>query len=50
VLDPICTDRALAGLAEAVREGTIRPGERTVFPHSGGLPGYFGHPEAPQLS
>jgi len=50
VLDPIYTGRALAGLAQAVREGTIRPGERTVFLHSGGLPGLFGHPDALRLS
>jgi D-cysteine desulfhydrase len=49
-LDPIYTGRALAGLAQAVREGTIRPGERTVFLHSGGLPGLFGHPDALRLS
>jgi L-cysteate sulfo-lyase len=28
-----------------VREGTITAGERTVFLHSGGLPGLFGHAE-----
>jgi L-cysteate sulfo-lyase len=43
VLDPIYTGRALAGLIAAVRDGRIRPGERTVFLHSGGLPGLFGH-------
>jgi D-cysteine desulfhydrase len=24
-------------------DGDIRPGERTVFVHTGGLPGLFGH-------
>ncbi|MEV5148031.1 D-cysteine desulfhydrase family protein [Streptomyces sp. NPDC052727] len=43
VLDPIYTGRALAGLHAAVRDGTVRPGERTVFLHTGGLPGLFGH-------
>ena len=42
LLDPVYTGRALAGLVAAVAEGTIRPGERTVFLHSGGLPGFFG--------
>ncbi|MEU9125829.1 D-cysteine desulfhydrase family protein [Streptomyces sp. NPDC048506] len=43
VLDPIYTARAMAGLIAEVRDGGIRPGERTVFLHSGGLPGLFGH-------
>jgi D-cysteine desulfhydrase len=46
VLDPIYTGRALAGLVGAVRDGEITPGERIVFLHSGGLPGFFGHPAA----
>lgn len=44
VLDPIYTGRALAGLAAAVRDGTVTPGHPTVLLHSGGLPGLFGHP------
>jgi L-cysteate sulfo-lyase len=43
VLDPIYTGRALAGLRAAVEEGSIQPGERTVFVHTGGLPGFFGN-------
>jgi L-cysteate sulfo-lyase len=46
VLDPVYTGRAMAGLIAAVREGDVRPGERTVLLHSGGLPGLFGHPAA----
>ncbi|MFF5532591.1 D-cysteine desulfhydrase family protein [Streptomyces cinerochromogenes] len=45
-LDPIYTGRALAGLGAAVQDGDIRPGEKTVFLHTGGLPGLFGHPDA----
>ncbi|OLZ74420.1 D-cysteine desulfhydrase [Streptomyces sp. IMTB 2501] len=45
VLDPIYTGRALAGLQAAVRDGEVRPGEKTVFVHTGGLPGLFGHPD-----
>lgn len=44
ILDPIYTGRAMAGLVSAVREGEIKPGERTIFLHTGGLPGLFGHP------
>jgi D-cysteine desulfhydrase len=40
----------LAGLAAAVTAGTVRPGERTVFVHTGGLPGLFGHPYAAELA
>ncbi|MEW2160605.1 D-cysteine desulfhydrase family protein [Streptomyces sp. NPDC007189] len=43
VLDPIYSGRAMAGLIQAVRDGDVRRGERTVFLHSGGLPGLFGH-------
>jgi D-cysteine desulfhydrase len=46
ILDPIYTGRALAGLMSAVAEDGIKPGERTVLLHSGGLPGLFGHPGA----
>ncbi|MEU0254916.1 D-cysteine desulfhydrase family protein [Streptomyces sp. NPDC006184] len=46
VLDPTYTGRALAGLHAAVRDGTVRPGEKTVFVHTGGLPGLFGHEDA----
>ncbi|MFJ9817659.1 pyridoxal-phosphate dependent enzyme [Streptomyces sp. NPDC101151] len=46
VLDPTYTGRALAGLAAAVRDGEVRPGEKTVFVHTGGLPGLFGHADA----
>ncbi|MFD0000839.1 pyridoxal-phosphate dependent enzyme [Streptomyces sp. NPDC127178] len=46
VLDPVYTGRAMAGLAAAVEDGDIRPGRRTVFLHSGGLPGLFGHQAA----
>jgi L-cysteate sulfo-lyase len=50
VLDPVYTGRAMAGLIAAVREADIRLGQRTVFLHSGGLPGFFGHPRAVQES
>jgi L-cysteate sulfo-lyase len=43
VLDPIYTGRAMAGLIAAVKDGEIVPGQPTVFLHSGGMPGLFGH-------
>ena len=46
VLDPVYTGRALAGLAAAVEDGTVVRGRTTVFLHTGGLPGLFGHPTA----
>jgi D-cysteine desulfhydrase len=30
----------------AVADGDITPGRRTVFLHTGGLPGLFGHSDA----
>jgi D-cysteine desulfhydrase len=45
VLDPTYTGRAMAGLIAAVASGAVRRGQRTVFLHTGGLPGLFGHPE-----
>ncbi|KAF1017042.1 MAG: D-cysteine desulfhydrase [Stenotrophomonas maltophilia] len=50
ILDPIYTGRAFAGLRAAITDGTVRPGQRTVFLHSGGLPGLFGNPQALALS
>jgi L-cysteate sulfo-lyase len=43
-LDPTYTARALAGLIACVADGRIRREHRTVFMHTGGLPGLFGHP------
>jgi L-cysteate sulfo-lyase len=50
VLEPVYTGKAMAGLMAAVGEGSVRPGRRTVFLHSGGLPGLFGHPYAAELA
>jgi L-cysteate sulfo-lyase len=49
-LDPTYTARALAGLIACVADGRIGPRDRTVFLHTGGLPGLFGHPALPQLT
>ena len=50
ILDPVYTAKAFAGLTAAVERGEIRPGQRTVFVHTGGLPGLFGHPLAAELA
>jgi L-cysteate sulfo-lyase len=44
-LDPTYTARALAGLIARVAGGRIKREDRTVFMHTGGLPGLFGHPD-----
>jgi D-cysteine desulfhydrase len=44
VLDPIYTGRAMAGLIAAARDGSL--GDRPIFLHTGGLPGFFGNPDA----
>ncbi|GAA0732992.1 D-cysteine desulfhydrase [Dactylosporangium roseum] len=49
-LDPTYTGRALAGLRACVADGRIRPGHRTVFLHTGGLPGLFAHPDLGTLA
>jgi D-cysteine desulfhydrase len=46
VLDPIYTGRAMAALVAAVEAGTITAGAKTVFLHTGGMPGLFGYPDA----
>lgn len=43
ILDPIYTGRAMAGLIAAVTDRDIKRGQTTVFMHTGGLPGLFGH-------
>jgi L-cysteate sulfo-lyase len=44
-LDPTYTGRAMAGLVDLCAGHTIRPGQVTVFLHTGGLPGLLAHPE-----
>jgi D-cysteine desulfhydrase len=43
-LDPTYTARALAGLITCVADGRVQRTHSTVFVHTGGLPGLFGHP------
>lgn len=46
VLDPIYTGRAMAALVAAVSDGAITAGVKTVFLHTGGMPGLFGYQDA----
>jgi D-cysteine desulfhydrase family pyridoxal phosphate-dependent enzyme len=41
ILDPVYTGKAMAGLIAARRSGRIARNTRTVFLHTGGLPGLF---------
>ena len=44
-LDPTYTGRAMAGLVALCENGNITGGQRTVFLHTGGLPGLLARPE-----
>jgi 1-aminocyclopropane-1-carboxylate deaminase/D-cysteine desulfhydrase-like pyridoxal-dependent ACC family enzyme len=50
ILDPVYGAKAFAGLVAAVQRGEIQKGERTVYLHTGGLPGFFGHPLAAEFA
>lgn len=43
LLDPSYTGKAMAGLIDHVRRGTVRPGARVVFIHTGGTPALFAY-------
>lgn len=43
MLDPVYTGKTMAGLIALARDGTIRPGARVLFIHTGGLPAIFGY-------
>lgn len=47
ILDPVYTGKAMAGLMAARRSGRVGPSTRTVFLHTGGLPGVFAEALAP---
>ncbi len=42
-LDPVYTAKAFAGVLGLVKNGTIRPGTRVLFAHTGGLPSLFAY-------
>lgn len=41
LLDPIYSGKAMAGLIHDVRTGTLKPGQKAVFVHTGGTPALF---------
>lgn len=43
LLDPVYTGKAAAGLIGLARDGTLRPGERVLFIHTGGSPVLFAY-------
>ena len=43
LLDPVYSGRCFAGLIDLVEAGTIRPGERVLFIHTGGTPANFAY-------
>ncbi len=46
ILDPVYTGKAMAGVIDLVRTGTIRLGDVVVFLHTGGIPGLFASEQA----
>jgi D-cysteine desulfhydrase len=41
LLDPVYTGKAMDGLEDLVREGSVRPGQRVLFLHCGGGPSLY---------
>ena len=46
LLDPVYTGKAMAGLIDLVRTGSIAAGSRVLFVHTGGLPAMFSYAAA----
>ena len=44
-LDPVYTAKTFAGLLDLIEAGHIRPGQKVVMLHTGGLPALFGYQE-----
>lgn len=49
LLDPVYTGKMLYGLAEYIHQGRIPPGARVLMVHTGGLQGWRGFADAPQI-
>ena len=43
LLDPVYTGKTMAGLIGLARRGELRPGEKVLFLHTGGLPSLFAY-------
>jgi D-cysteine desulfhydrase len=46
ILDPVYTGRAMGGLIDMIRRGTIGRGETVLFWHTGGMPALFTYANA----
>ncbi len=47
LLDPVYTGKAMAGLLDLVRRGSLETAENVVFLHTGGVPALFADTQAP---
>ena len=43
ILDPVYTAKAMAGLIALVDSGVIKPQQKILYMHTGGLPAVFGY-------
>jgi L-cysteate sulfo-lyase len=43
LLDPVYSGKAMAGMIDLIRKGTLAKGETIVFLHTGGAVGLFGY-------
>jgi D-cysteine desulfhydrase family pyridoxal phosphate-dependent enzyme len=43
ILDPVYSGKAMAALVTYARDGRVRPDQRVVFLHTGGMPALFAH-------
>lgn len=46
LLDPVYSGKGFAGLVDHARRGVLRPGDRVVFVHTGGIPGVFAYADS----
>jgi D-cysteine desulfhydrase family pyridoxal phosphate-dependent enzyme len=43
IIDPVYTSKAMAGLVDMCRKGTLKKGDRVCFIHTGGVPALFAY-------
>lgn len=46
ILDPVYTARVMAGLFALAKDGTLQPGQQTLFMHTGGTPALFAYADS----
>ncbi|MSP83333.1 MAG: pyridoxal-phosphate dependent enzyme [Alphaproteobacteria bacterium] len=49
ILDPVYTSKAMAGLIDHIRKGTLKKGQTVVFIHTGGTPALFAYADDMKL-